>query len=80
MVALGLAGTERSQYFKDLVDGLENSYLIIGVRGKETSSHPGDNKFFLKNDCSRLTFIMEWVHSVYKDIPKIGIGISLGAH
>jgi len=78
IVALGLAGTEQSPYFADLVAHLDKGSLIVGVRGLETSSHASSSKFFLKNDCSRITRVMSWVYAMYPDTPKIGIGISLG--
>jgi predicted alpha/beta-fold hydrolase len=78
VIAIGLVGTEQSPYFADLVTNLQQSSLILGVRGLETSSHTSDHKFFLKNDCSRITRVMAWVYAMYPETPKIGIGISLG--
>lgn len=78
IIAIGLAGTENSPYFVDLVNNLDKKFMIIGVRGFETSSHSTDYKLFLKNDCSRIFRVMGWVYTMYPNKPKIGIGISIG--
>lgn len=78
VIAMGLAGTEHSAYFEDLVTHLDKRSLIIGVRGLETSSHTSHDKIFLKNDCSRISRVMRWVYAMYPNKSKIGIGMSLG--
>lgn len=78
LIALGLGGTEDSAYFQDLVNGLPASCLIVGVRGYETSLNTRNEKFFVKNDSSRITQVMEWLCATYPSAAKIGIGVSLG--
>lgn len=80
VVVLGLAGTEESPYFVDLVHGLDKRCIIIGVRGYETGiDTPHDTKLFLKNDMSRVERVAIWVKSMYPSTPLIGVGVSLGA-
>lgn len=78
VIAIGLAGTEESPYFVDLISHLDRRSLIIGVRGSETCAHTFNRKIFLKNDSSRISATMRWVYAAYPTKPKIGIGMSLG--
>jgi len=78
VIAIGLAGTEDSVYVADLIAQLPKCVMIVAVRGLETSSHTSHEKFFVKHDCSRITRTMHWLHDMYPDTPKLGVGISLG--
>ena len=54
MLALGLAGTEESPYCIDILAKLPPTWTIVTIRGYECC-HGGENdKFFMKNDTTRV--------------------------
>ena len=76
---LGLNGTERtSTYAIDVLNALPKDVLVITVRGREMCDEDERQKFYVKNDVSRVFYAYTLAKAINSSAPVIGLGFSLG--
>ena len=78
ILAMGLAGTEESPYCVDMLNKLPNTWTIVTVRGYECCHGGGTDKFFVKNDTTRIRSVYSTLKKVFPSKPIVGLGMSLG--
>jgi alpha-beta hydrolase superfamily lysophospholipase len=79
ILALGLCGNEASSYAQDLITWLPKEFIIITVCGLEScDGNSSTEKFFLKNDCSRVVGAILLAKKINIKAPIVGVGVSLG--